>query len=262
MLAKKIIPRIDLDHGKCAVTIAHMKDASDIVEAAALYAAQGADELYLYDANPSPVSHRALCEAVSRVAEEVNLPIMVGGSILSQEQIASLLDSGADQIVLGSICVRRPSFISAACRAFSSPRICVRIDTDRTNWGYRIMTGGVTDIPGSPEKMADLPLLDWAYRVQELGAGEILLHSRHSIRIGGGYDLYATGLLGRALQIPIIAEGGEGRDLDFSAILAPGVAESAITADALHSGELDVPAIKQQLTTFKLPVRIVNPLTK
>ena len=95
--------------------------------------------------------------------------------------------------------------------------------------------------------------------MQELGAGEVLLYSRHSARIGGGYDIYATSLLGQALKIPVIAEGGEGKkDLDFSAILAPGVAESAVTADALHSRELDIPMIKQQLIAFKLPVRLTT----
>ena len=165
-------------------------------------------------------------------------------------------------IVIGSIAARQPSFISAACRAFSSPRICVRIDTDRTNWGYRVLIGGPTDIPAAPEKLTDIDLLDWARRVQELGAGEVLLYSRHSARIGGGYDIYATGLLGQALKIPVIAEGGEGKDLDFSAILAPGVAESAVTADALHSRELDIPMIKQQLIAFKLPVRLTTIVTK
>lgn len=262
MLAKKIIPRIDLDHGKCASVLDRLNDPRSAVEAAAYYMQQGADELYLFDAFPTNESHRLTCETVSRVAEAVNLPLMVGGSILSQEQIADLLDSGADKIALGSIAVRRPSLISAACRTFSSPRICVRIDTDRTNWGYRVFTGGPTDIPASPEKMVDLDLLDWARRVQELGAGEILLYSRHSARIGGGYDLYATGLLGQALQIPIIAEGGEGQDLDFSAILAPGVAEGAITSDALHSRDLDIPMIKQQLIAFKLPVRLTTIVSK
>lgn len=262
MLAKKIIPRIDLDHGKCASVLDRLSDPRDAVEACVYYMQQGADEIYLFDAFPSPESHRMTCQTVRLVAEAVNLPIMVGGSILAQEQIADLLDCGADKVVIGSIAARQPSFISAACRAFSSPRICVRIDTDRTNWGYRVLTGGPTDIPAAPEKLTDIDLLDWARRVQELGAGEVLLYSRHSARIGGGYDIYATGLLGQALKIPVIAEGGEGKDLDFSAILAPGVAESAVTADALHSRELDIPMIKQQLIAFKLPVRLTTIVTK
>ena len=262
MLAKKIIPRIDLDHGKCASVISHLNDPSDVVEAAAHYMQQGADELYLFDAFPSSASHQLTCEAISRVAANVNLPIMVGGAVLTQEQIADLLDSGADKVVIGSIAVRRPSFISMASRAFSSPRICVRIDTDRTNWGYRVFTGGPTDILSGQDRMVDLDLLDWARRVEELGAGEILLHSRHSVRLGGGYDIYATGLLSQALNIPVIAEGGEGQDLDFSAILAPGVADSAVTADALHSKSLDIAMIKQQMINFKIPVRLNTVLTK
>lgn len=163
MLAKKIIPRIDLDHGKCASVLDRLSDPRDAVEACVYYMQQGADEIYLFDAFPSPESHRMTCQTVRLVAEAVNLPIMVGGSILAQEQIADLLDCGADKVVIGSIAARQPSFISAACRAFSSPRICVRIDTDRTNWGYRVLIGGPTDIPRRAGKTD-------GYRSSRLGA--------------------------------------------------------------------------------------------
>ena len=255
MLAKRIIPCLDVDRGRVVkgIRFVSLVDAGDAVEQARKYDAEGADELAFLDITASSDQRGITASLVRRVADEVFIPLTVGGGINSPEDIRAVLRAGADKVSLNTAAVERPELISRAAETFGSQCVVVAIDARRRNAhdtgdGWQVFTHG-----GRRDTGRDA--LEWAARAEALGAGEILLTSMDRDGTRDGYDLRLTRAVADAVRIPVIASGGAGRPEHFFEALTAGGASAVLAASLFHFGQLKIAELKSYLRMRGVVVR-------
>lgn len=254
MLAKRILPCLDVKAGRVVkgVNFVDLKDAGDPVELAQVYNDAGADELVFLDITATHEDRDIIFDVVYRTAEQVFIPLTVGGGIQSIDTIKQLLRAGADKVSINSGAVRNPDLINQASQRFGSQCIVVAIDarrrsgTDNPGWDVYVRGG---------RENTGLDAVAWAEEMAQRGAGEILLTSMDADGTQAGYDLQLTHTIADAIPIPVVASGGAGNCQHIHAALTDGKAEAALLASLLHYGQLSVAEIKQYLAAAKVPIR-------
>ncbi|MEY2851331.1 MAG: hypothetical protein RL549_30 [Verrucomicrobiota bacterium] len=252
MNTKRIIPCLDVDRGRVVkgVKFLGIRDAGDPAECARAYHQQGADELVFLDITASAEARPILLEVVQKTAEEVFLPLTVGGGIRSVENARDLLRAGADKVSLNTAAVQRPELISEVANAFGCQCVVLAIDARRrSSGGWEVTTHG-------GRQSTTLDALAWAREGVQRGAGEILLTSMDADGTKAGYDLELTRTISSSVTVPVIASGGAGRPEHFAEVLSPATgADAALAASLFHFGELTVPQVKSYLQKKGVPVR-------
>lgn len=252
MNTKRIIPCLDVDQGRVVkgVKFVGIRDAGDPAACARAYHEQGADELVFLDITASAEGRPILLEAVRQTAEEVFLPLTVGGGIRSVENAREMLRAGADKVSLNTAAVQRPELISEVADAFGCQCVVLAIDArQRSGGGWEVTTHG-------GRQSTALDALAWARQGVERGAGEILLTSMDADGTKNGYDLALTRTISSAVSVPVIASGGAGTVEHFAEVLGKaGGADAALAASLFHFGELTVPRVKDYLQQKGIPIR-------
>lgn len=255
MLAKRIVPCLDVKAGRVVkgVNFVNLKDAGDPVELADAYNQAGADELIFLDITATHEDRDIIFDVVYQTAEQVFIPLTVGGGINSLEIIKRLLRAGADKVSINSAAVRDPDFINAASDRFGAQCIVVAIDarrrTDANRPGWDVYVRGGRDNTG-------IDAIQWAQDVERRGAGELLVTSMDADGTQAGYDLDLTRTIAEQVEIPVIASGGAGNCDHILDALTQGKAEAALLASLLHYGQLSVAEIKHHLMKHHVPVRL------
>lgn len=255
MLAHRVIPCLDVDHGRVVkgTNFLQLRDAGDPVEVAARYEREGADELVFLDICASHEDRDIMLDVVRRTAEQVFMPLTVGGGIRTLEDIRALLNAGCDKVSINSTACKNPEFVQEAAQRFGSQCIVVNIDPKRVErdgrevWEVHI-NGGRT--PTGLEAVA------WAKRVEELGAGEIVLTSMDCDGTKDGYDLEITSAVSAAVGIPVVASGGAGKPAHLADAVQLGKADAALAASIFHFGEYTIQETKQIMAARGVPVRL------
>lgn len=253
MFTKRIIPCLDVHNGRVVkgVNFVNLRDAGDPVEIAAAYDKAGADELVFLDITASSDARATVADMVRKVAEKVFIPFTVGGGIRTVEDFKVLLREGADKISINSSAINRPELISEAADKFGSQCVVVAIDAKRRadGSGFNIYkNGGRIDV--------GIDALEWAVKVERLGAGEILLTSMDCDGTKAGYDLELTRAIAEAVSIPVIASGGAGKLEHFYEALTKGRADAALAASLFHYKELEIREVKEYLREKDVAVRL------
>jgi cyclase len=254
MLAKRILPCLDVKAGRVVkgINFVDLQDAGDPVELARAYNEAGADELVFLDITATHEERGIILDVVYRTAEQVFIPLTVGGGINSLEQIKKLLRAGADKISINSAAVRNPDFIDAASDRFGNQCIVVAIDArrrkDSENLGWDVFVRGGRENTG-------LDAVEWAKEVTRRGAGELLVTSMDGDGTQAGYDLDLTRAIADAVEIPVIASGGAGTVQHIHEAFDQGKAEAALLASLLHYGQLTIAEIKEYLQQHRVPIR-------
>ena len=255
MLSKRILPCLDVKAGRVVkgVNFVDLKDAGDPVELAQAYNEAGADELVFLDITATHEDRDIIVDVVYRTAEQVFIPLTVGGGIQSLETIKLLLRAGADKVSINSAAVRNPDFIDRASDRFGNQCIVVAIDARQRknpqNPGWDVYVRGGRENTG-------IDAIAWAKEVAKRGAGELLVTSMDGDGTQAGYDLALTRTIADEVEIPVIASGGAGNCQHIYEALTDGKAEAALLASLLHYGQLTVSQIKSYLTDRKVPVRL------
>ncbi|MFC6697847.1 imidazole glycerol phosphate synthase subunit HisF [Nocardioides daphniae] len=249
-LAVRVIPCLDVDGGRVVkgVNFSELRDAGDPVELARLYDAEGADELTFLDISASHQGRATTMEIVSRTAEEVFIPLTVGGGVSSVEDVDRLLRAGADKVAMNTAAIRRPELISEVSDRFGSQVLVLSVDARRaagTDSGFEVTTHG-------GRQSAGIDAIAWAARAAELGAGEILLNSMDADGTRDGFDLEIIRAVRREVNIPVIASAGELGH--FSPAVDAG-ADAVLAASVFHFGTLRISDVKQALAADGHPVR-------
>ncbi len=254
MLAKRILPCLDVKAGRVVkgINFVDLRDAGDPVELAQAYNEAGADELVFLDITATHEDREVIYDVVYRTAEQVFIPLTVGGGIQNLETIKKLLRAGADKVSINSAAVRDPDFINRASQRFGNQCIVVAIDArrrpDPTNPGWDVFVRG-------GRENTRLDAIAWAKEVAERGAGELLITSMDADGTQAGYDLELTRTIAEQVQIPVIASGGAGNCEHIYEAVTAGKAEAALLASLLHYGQLSVAQIKSYLSDRQVPVR-------
>lgn len=251
MLAKRIIPCLDVRDGRVVkgVNFVNIRDAGDPVELAKFYSDQGADEIVFLDITATSEVRDTVVDVVERTAEQVFVPLTVGGGIRSLEDFQRLLRAGADKISVNSAAVRDPSLIARAAELFGSQCVVLAIDArSRGDGTWEVVTAGGRNPTG-------LEAVEWAREGQRLGAGEILLTSMDADGTKAGFDLPLTRAVTQAVTIPVIASGGGGNLEHFTEVFEETDCDAALAASLFHFGELSVPQVKEFLRRWNIPVR-------
>jgi len=255
MLSKRILPCLDVKAGRVVkgVNFVELKDAGDPVELAKVYNDAGADELVFLDITASHEDRGTIIDVVYRTAEQVFIPLTVGGGIQSLENVKVLLRAGADKVSINSAAVRDPSLIDRASGEFGNQCIVIAIDArrrlDPNNPGWDVYVKGGRENTG-------IDALSWAQEAEKRGAGELLITSMDADGTQAGYDLELTRAIAQSVQIPVIASGGAGNCEHIYQALTTGQAEAALLASLLHYGQLSVAQIKNYLSEQAVPVRL------
>ena len=250
MLAKRIIPCLDVKGGRVVkgVKFVNLRDAGDPVEQARIYDRMGADELVFLDIAATPDGRKTTAEMVRRVADQVFLPLTVGGGIRSLADIRSILLAGADKVSINSAAVHNPSLLTEGAERFGSQCIVLAIDAKRRQGGWEVYVAGGRTPTGSGA-------VEWARQGVAMGAGEILLTSMDADGTMDGYDLKLTRAVANAVQVPLIASGGAGRLQHFANVFTEGQADAALAATLFHDKLLSLPEVKRYLLDLGLPIR-------
>jgi len=252
----RIIPCLDVKDGRVVkgVKFENLKDARDPVEAADAYCRQGADELVFLDIFATVENRRTRLEWVKKVCEVVTIPFAVGGGISSIEDMKALLDLGVDKVSINTAAVRTPELIEKAVKEFGKNRLVVAIDGKKNPAGGSLPRLEV--VVRSGNEATGIEIVDWAKRVEELGAGEILLTSKDADGTKEGYDLEMTKAVAEAVTIPVIASGGAGQlDHLYQAVMI-GKASAVLAASIFHFGEISILQAKRYLKERGIPVKI------
>lgn len=253
MFTKRIIPCLDVHNGRVVkgVNFVNLRDAGDPVEIAEAYDKAGADELVFLDITASSDARNTVVDMVRKVAEKVFIPFTVGGGIRTVEDFKVLLREGADKISINSSAINTPELISRAADKFGSQCVVVAIDArrreDGSGWNI-YKNGGRIDV--------GIDAVEWAMKVDKLGAGEILLTSMDCDGTKAGYDLELTRTIAENVSIPVIASGGAGTMEHFYDALTEGKADAALAASLFHYKELEIRQVKEYLRSREVAVRL------
>ncbi len=251
MLAKRIIPCLDVKGGRVVkgIKFVNFKDAGDPVELAKYYNEQGADELSFLDITASYENRKIIIDIIKKVAKEVFIPLSVGGGINSVEIIRELLNAGAEKVSIGTAAVKNPNLVKEAANKFGSQAIVLSIDAKRKNNSWTVyIKGGRED--------ANIDALEFAKKMEKLGAGELLLNSIDRDGTKQGYDLELNKKFSEELNIPIIASGGAGSLEDIRDVLTKGKADAALAASIFHYKQYSINDVKKYLKRNGIEVRI------
>ena len=250
MLKRRIIPCLDIKDGRTVkgVNFINLIDAGDSVELAKVYVRQGADELVFLDITATVENRKALAGLVERIAAEINIPFTVGGGIDNVKDVSVLLNAGADKITVNSSAVRRPELISEIAGQFGNQCIVVAIDTQLVNDEWLVVVDG-------GRTLTELKAVEWARRVEELGAGEIMLTSMNSDGTKSGFSLDITSKVSRNVNIPVIASGGAGSMEHFKDVFFNTGCSAALAASIFHFGEIDIWELKKYLKHEGIAIR-------
>lgn len=253
MHTKRIIPCLDVCNARVVkgVNFVNLQDAGDPVEIAAAYDKAGADEVVFLDITATSDARNTVIDMVRKVAEKVFIPFTVGGGIRTVEDFKSILREGADKISINSSAINNPYLISEAAEKFGSQCVVVAIDArkraDGSGWNI-YKNGGRIDV--------GIDAIEWAMKVDKLGAGEILLTSMDCDGTKAGYDIELTKLISENVSIPVIASGGAGSMEHFHEALTIGKADAALAASLFHYKELEINQVKNYLRDKNVPVRL------
>lgn len=252
---KRIIPCLDVENGRVVkgVKFVDIRDAGDPVEIARKYSQEGADELTFLDISATVEGRATTLQMVERIAAVINIPLIVGGGVRTVEDIRALLKAGADKVSINSAAVFNPEFVREAAAEFGSQSIIVAIDVKKVSAGdeparWEIFTHG-------GKKSAGLDAVAWAQKMQEFGAGELLVTSMDSDGMKTGFDLDVTRAISDAVSIPVIASGGVGSLEHLAEGILQGKADAVLAASIFHFGEYSIPEAKAYLAERGIPVR-------
>jgi len=255
-LAVRVIPCLDVDAGRVVkgVNFQGLRDAGDPVELAKTYDAEGADELTFLDISASHQGRATTLEIVSRTAEQVFIPLTVGGGVGSTEDVDTLLRAGADKVAVNTAAIRRPELIAEIADRFGSQVLVLSVDARRTPAGQAPTESGFEVTTHGGRRSAGIDAVDWARRGAELGAGEILLNSMDADGTRDGFDLELLALVRATVQVPVIASGGAGAVEHFPPAVDAG-ADAVLAASVFHFGTMRISEVKQALAEAGHPVR-------
>lgn len=250
MLKKRIIPCLDIKDGRTVkgIHFEEIRDAGDPVELAQKYVRDGADELVFLDITATSEKRRTITELVGRISEHINIPFTVGGGIGSVDDAKALLQAGADKVSINSSAVLNPELISFLAAELGSQCVVVAMDVRPVDGKWEVFRNG-GQIP------TGLDAINWALKVSELGAGEILLTSIQNDGTASGFALDIIKAISEHVKIPVIASGGAGSMLHFKDVFTCTHATGALAASVFHYEEIHIPALKQFLNENKIPVR-------
>jgi imidazole glycerol-phosphate synthase subunit HisF len=255
MLAKRVIPCLDVHEGRVVkgTNFVNLRDAGDPVQIAQRYEIEGADELVFLDITASHENRAIMLDVVRRTADQIFMPLTVGGGIRTIEDIRQLLQAGCDKVSINSTACKNPDFVRQASERFGAQCIVVNIDPKRVLrdgkefWEVHI-NGGRTP--------TGLEAVDWARQVERLGAGEIVLTSMDRDGTKDGYDIPITSAVSDAVQIPVVASGGAGHPLHLIQAIQNGRADAVLAASIFHFGEFTIQETKQMMADHGIPVRL------
>lgn len=252
MLTKRIIPCLDIKNGRTVkgINFENIRDAGDPVELAQVYSAQGADELVFLDITATVEKRKILADLVKNLSTRINIPFTVGGGITSIENVAELLEHGADKISLNTAAYNNPTLISQIAKRFGSQCVVLAIDTKKEKDGewYVYLNGG--------RIKTETKALDWAKEAVDYGAGEILLTSMNNDGTKNGFAHDVTSLLAKSISVPVIASGGAGTMEHFKDVFLNSNADAALAASIFHYKEIEIPALKNYLKQNNINVRL------
>jgi cyclase len=254
-VAVRVIPCLDVDAGRVVkgVNFRELRDAGDPVEMARLYDAEGADELTFLDITASSGNRETTYDVVRRTAEQVFIPLTVGGGVRTVDDVDQLLRAGADKVGVNTAAIARPDFLREAAERFGAQCIVLSVDARRVVDGPRTASGFEVTTHGG-RKGTGIDAVEWAHRGAELGAGEILLNSMDADGTRDGFDLELIRKVRAVVDVPVIASGGAGRVEDFAPAVSAG-ADAVLAASVFHFGTLRIGDAKDALRKAGLPVR-------
>ncbi len=252
----RVIPCLDVREGRVVkgVKFVNLRDARDPVEAAEAYCREGADELVLLDIFATVENRRTRLEWVKRVCEVVTVPFAVGGGIASIEDMKALFDLGVNKVSINTAAVRDPGLITKAAKEFGKSRLVVAVDGKKNPAGSGVPRLEV--VVKSGNEATGIEIVNWAKRVEELGAGEILLTSKDADGTKEGYDLEMTRAVAEAVSIPVTASGGAGKLEHLYEVVKTAKASAVLAASIFHFGEISIPEAKRYLKERGIPVKI------
>lgn len=250
MLAKRIIPCLDVDNGRVVkgVNFINLKDAGDPGELAKFYYLQGADELAFLDITASCENRKTTVKVIKDIAQKIFIPFTVGGGIRSIEDMRSILLAGADKVAINTAAIKNPQLIADGSKIFGSQCIVVAIDAKKKIDRWEVHINGGREPTG-------IDVLTWAKQSMKLGAGEILLTSMDRDGTKNGFDIELTKLVSENVSIPVIASGGAGKKEDFVEVFKTGKADAVLAASLFHFCELKVVGVKEYLSKNNIKVR-------
>ncbi|MFT5824347.1 MAG: cyclase [Crocinitomix sp.] len=250
MLTKRIIPCLDIKNGKTVkgINFKDLRDAGDPIELAKKYSREGADELVFLDISATEERRKTQVTLVKKIAKNIRIPFTVGGGISSVDQARQVLRAGADKIAINSAALNRPNLITDLSNQFGLQCIVVAIDAKLSNGEWFVYkTGG--------KIKTEWKLFDWAKKVVELGAGEILFTSMNGDGTKSGFANAALASLSMIVDVPIIASGGAGSIKHFQEAFEIGFADAALAASVFHFNEIPIPKLKKELKKLNIPLR-------
>ncbi|TDP59902.1 imidazole glycerol phosphate synthase subunit HisF [Flavobacterium dankookense] len=250
MLKKRIIPCLDIKDGRVVkgVQFLELKDAGNPVELASFYSKNGADELVFLDISATLEKRKTLAEMVTQLSKEINIPFTVGGGIQSVDDARLLLQSGADKVSINSAAVLNPELITQISDAFGSQSLVVAIDIKKVENDWFVFIKGGTESTG-------ILAIDWAKKVEKLGAGELLITSMNNDGSKNGFALEITNEISKAVSIPVIASGGAGNSQHFIDLFTKTEVSAGLAASIFHFNEVPISELKNILKTQNIPIR-------
>jgi imidazole glycerol-phosphate synthase subunit HisF len=250
MLKKRIIPCLDIKDGRTVkgVNFIDIRDAGDPVELAKIYASQGADELVFLDITATLEKRKTLIKLVEKIAQQINIPFTVGGGIENVEDVAAIINAGADKVSINSSAIKNPELISIIADRFGSQCTVVAVDTKKIDEEWFVFIKGGRDL-------TTYKTIEWVLMAEKLGAGEILLTSMNSDGTKKGFSIDITYEVSRRVNIPVIASGGAGIMEHFRDVFNLTECSAALAASVFHYGEITIPDLKKYLKDENIAVR-------
>jgi len=251
MLSRRVVVCLDVLAGRVVKGVAFqsLRDSGDPVELAAAYERAGADEIVFLDIGASPEQRGTMLDVARKAAEQIFIPLTIGGGIRSADDVAATLRAGADKVGINSAAVQRPALLTEAADRFGSQCVVISIDAKRDGDGWRVYTNG-------GRTPANLDAVEWAVEAVRCGAGEILLTSIDRDGTQSGYDMELTRRVVENVPVPVIASGGAGSPADVAQVIAEAGADAALVAGILHDGLTTVGALKLAIAAAGFPVRV------